>query len=80
MRNIKLLIDYDGTNYQGWQVQPKGPTLQGILEEKLGLLTGESIHLIGSGRTDAGVHAIRPGSPLQNPEPNGCPFDAKGAQ
>jgi len=58
MRNIKLLIDYDGTNYQGWQVQPKGPTIQGILEEKLSLLTGESIRLIGSGRTDAGVHAL----------------------
>jgi tRNA pseudouridine38-40 synthase len=58
MRNIKLLIDYDGANYQGWQVQPKGPTIQGIIEEKLGLLTGESIRLIGSGRTDAGVHAL----------------------
>jgi tRNA pseudouridine38-40 synthase len=58
MRNIKLLIEYDGTNYQGWQVQPKGPTLQGILEEKLGLLTGEAIQLFGSGRTDSGVHAL----------------------
>jgi len=58
MRNIRLLIEYDGTNYQGWQVQPKGPTIQGILEEKLGLLTGERVHLIGSGRTDSGVHAL----------------------
>jgi tRNA pseudouridine38-40 synthase len=58
MRNIKLLIEYDGTNYLGWQVQPKGPTIQGILEEKLGLLTGEKIRLFGSGRTDSGVHAI----------------------
>jgi tRNA pseudouridine38-40 synthase len=58
MRNIKLLIEYDGTNYQGWQVQPKGPTIQGVLEEKLGLLTGESIQLFGSGRTDSGVHAL----------------------
>jgi tRNA pseudouridine38-40 synthase len=58
MRNIKLLIEYDGTNYQGWQIQPKGPTLQGILEEKLGLLTGEAIQLFGSGRTDSGVHAL----------------------
>jgi tRNA pseudouridine38-40 synthase len=58
MRNIKLLIEYDGTNYLGWQVQPKGPTIQGILEEKLGLLTGEKIQLFGSGRTDSGVHAI----------------------
>ncbi len=58
MRNIKLLIEYDGTNYLGWQVQPKGPTIQGILEEKLGLLTGETIQLFGSGRTDSGVHAL----------------------
>ena len=58
MRNIKLLIEYDGTNYLGWQVQPKGPTIQGVLEEKLGLLTGEPIQLFGSGRTDSGVHAF----------------------
>src|SRR3972149_2868765 len=58
MRNIKLLIEYDGTNYLGWQVQPKGPTIQGILEEKLGLLTGQPVQLFGSGRTDSGVHAL----------------------
>jgi tRNA pseudouridine38-40 synthase len=58
MRTIKLLIEYDGTNYQGWQVQPKGPTIQGILEEKLGLLTGKPVQLFGSGRTDSGVHAL----------------------
>jgi tRNA pseudouridine38-40 synthase len=58
MRNIKLLIEYDGTNYQGWQVQPKGSTLQGMIEEKLAHLTGETIHLVGSGRTDAGAHAF----------------------
>jgi tRNA pseudouridine38-40 synthase len=58
MRNIKLLIEYDGTNYQGWQVQPEGPTIQGMLEEKLSRLTGERVHLIGSGRTDSGAHAL----------------------
>ena len=58
LRNIKLLIEYDGTNYQGWQVQPKGRTIQGILEEKLGLLTGQPVQLFGSGRTDSGVHAL----------------------
>ena len=58
MRNIKLLIEYDGTNYLGWQVQPKGSTIQGILEEKLGLLTREPVRLFGSGRTDSGVHAF----------------------
>ncbi len=58
MRNIKLLIEYDGTHYLGWQVQPNGQTIQGLIEEKLGILTGEKIHIIGSGRTDAGVHAL----------------------
>jgi tRNA pseudouridine38-40 synthase len=58
MRNIKLLIEYDGTNYLGWQVQVRGLTIQGVIEEKLARLTGEKIHLIGSGRTDAGAHAL----------------------
>jgi tRNA pseudouridine38-40 synthase len=58
MRNIKLLIEYDGTRYLGWQVQSKGSTIQGMIEEKLGRITGETVHLIGSGRTDSGVHAF----------------------
>lgn len=58
MRNIRLLIEYDGTNYLGWQVQPKGLTIQGILEEKIALLTGQPVQLFGSGRTDSGVHAL----------------------
>ncbi len=58
MRNIKLLIEYDGTNYLGWQVQAMGLTIQGMIEEKLKLLTGENIRLIGSGRTDSGAHAL----------------------
>src|SRR4030042_1046953 len=58
MRTIKLLIEYDGTNYLGWQVQARGLTIQGMIEEKLKLLTGESVRLIGSGRTDAGAHAF----------------------
>lgn len=58
MRNIKLVIEYDGKNYQGWQVQPKGPTVQGVIEEQLRRLTGEPVHLVASGRTDGGVHAM----------------------
>ena len=58
MRNIQLFIEYDGTHYLGWQVQAKGPTLQGTIEEKIALITREKVNLIGSGRTDAGVHAI----------------------
>jgi tRNA pseudouridine38-40 synthase len=52
------MIEYDGTNYQGWQVQPKGLTVQGVIEEKLALIVGETIHVISSGRTDSGVHAF----------------------
>lgn len=58
MRNLKLLIQYDGTRYKGWQSQENsGKTIQGKLEEILGRITGETIDLKGSGRTDAGVHA-----------------------
>lgn len=58
MRTIKLLIEYDGKNYQGWQAQPRGPTIQGMLEEKIELFTGEQVHLVASGRTDSGTHAF----------------------
>ena len=58
MRTLKLVIEYDGTDYLGWQVQPKGPTLQGALEEKLALITGERPRVTASGRTDAGAHAL----------------------
>ncbi|MFB3884710.1 MAG: tRNA pseudouridine(38-40) synthase TruA [Thermodesulfobacteriota bacterium] len=58
MRNIRLLIEYDGTNYLGWQIQPKGSTIQGMIEEKLERITGERVHVIGSGRTDSGTHAF----------------------
>jgi tRNA pseudouridine38-40 synthase len=57
MRNIKLVIEYDGTNYSGWQVQENGPSIQGPIERVLSAITGERIKLHGSGRTDAGVHA-----------------------
>lgn len=57
MRNLKLTIAYDGTHYLGWQVQPKGKTIQGVLEKKLTLITGEAVRLQAAGRTDTGVHA-----------------------
>ena len=59
MRNLKLVIEYDGTNYHGWQRQGHHVTIQGILEEKIGVFTRETVTVIGSGRTDAGVHALR---------------------
>ncbi|AEH45242.1 tRNA pseudouridine synthase A [Thermodesulfatator indicus DSM 15286] len=58
MRNIKLTISYDGTNYLGWQKQKVGPTIQGVLEDTLKRLLGHKIKLRAAGRTDAGVHAL----------------------
>jgi len=57
LRNIKLNIEYDGTDFAGWQFQPEQRTVQGLLEEKLFLMLEEKISILGSGRTDAGVHA-----------------------
>ncbi len=58
MINIKLVIEYVGTHYHGWQRQPLLPTLQGILEGCIAKISGEKVNLIGAGRTDAGVHAL----------------------
>lgn len=58
MRRVKLTLQYDGTAYHGWQVQPNGITVQGLLQEAIFRLTGERVLVAGSGRTDAGVHAI----------------------
>lgn len=58
MRNILLTIEYDGTNYFGWQKQPNKKTIQGVIEQAIKKITGEDVKLVGSGRTDAGVHAL----------------------
>ncbi|MCX5894088.1 MAG: hypothetical protein NTW80_14200 [Deltaproteobacteria bacterium] len=58
LRNIRLQLEYDGTRYHGWQRQKGDLSLQQVLEEALERLTGEKSALIGSGRTDAGVHAL----------------------
>jgi tRNA pseudouridine38-40 synthase len=57
MRNIKLTIEYDGTDYHGWQSQANAISVQGVLEKALKTLTGEDCPLTGASRTDAGVHA-----------------------
>ena len=57
-RNLKLTLSYDGTDFSGWQVQPDAPTIQGTLASAIGRLTGENVLPQGSGRTDAGVHAL----------------------
>jgi len=58
MFRYQILIEYVGTNFRGWQIQKKGKTIQGILQDKISKLLREKIILIGSGRTDTGVHAI----------------------
>ena len=57
LRTLKLTIEYDGTLYHGWQVQPGFKTIQGILQNRLSRILGHSVNVYGSGRTDAGVHA-----------------------
>jgi tRNA pseudouridine38-40 synthase len=57
-RNLKITLAYDGSEFHGWQVQPGYPTVQGALAECLGRITGENALPQGSGRTDAGVHAL----------------------
>ena len=58
MKNYKLTIKYDGTNYAGWQIQKNSDTVQKQITSALEILTKEKINLIGSGRTDSGVHAM----------------------
>ncbi|MFH1052580.1 MAG: tRNA pseudouridine(38-40) synthase TruA [bacterium] len=57
MQTLILKIEYDGTNYGGWQIQPNAPTVQEEIQKAYFSLTGEQINLVGAGRTDAGVHA-----------------------
>ena len=57
MHNIRLVIQYDGTAYHGWQVQPGVITVEEVITDKLGRITGEKIKLSASARTDSGVHA-----------------------
>jgi tRNA pseudouridine38-40 synthase len=58
MRRIRITLSYDGTDYHGWQVQPGLATIQGVLEGVLAQIEGDVVHVDGSGRTDAGVHAL----------------------
>lgn len=58
MPRIKLTLEYDGTDYVGWQAQPNGPSIQAVMEKTLAELLGEPVSVESAGRTDAGVHAL----------------------
>ncbi len=58
MKNVKIIIEYDGTDYHGWQCQADLPTVQKTIEDAIRQITTEDVKITGSGRTDAGVHAI----------------------
>jgi len=58
MFRYQILVEYVGTSFRGWQIQKKGKTIQGLIQEKISKLLKEHVSLFGSGRTDAGVHAI----------------------
>ncbi len=58
MQNIKIIVEYDGTDFSGWQVQPGKRTVQGELEKALRIIFNRRIRVTGSGRTDTGVHAL----------------------
>jgi len=73
MRRIKIEVAYDGTDYHGWQVQPGLPTIQGTLEQVISEIEGKPVQVAGSGRTDAGVHALAQVAAfsIENPIPAG---------
>ncbi|HPD58241.1 MAG TPA: tRNA pseudouridine(38-40) synthase TruA [Smithellaceae bacterium] len=58
MRNFKMVVEYDGSAYRGWQRQKNGLSIQQVLEEAIKKITAQKVSVIGSGRTDAGVHAL----------------------
>ena len=72
MQNIKLTIEYVGTNYHGWQIQPLVPTIQGVLQAALRVALRAPVIPRGAARTDAGVHALGQVATFTSPDPVDC--------
>ena len=72
MRNIRLVSAYDGTDFCGWQRQPQAPSIQACLEDAIKKLTGADAQICGSGRTDAGVHAVHQVANFHTASPIPC--------
>lgn len=70
MRNIRLTIEYDGHDFNGWQKQPNKLNIQGEIEKAIETITKEEVELNASGRTDAGVHALRTSCKFQDRKSN----------
>lgn len=68
MNRYKLTIEFDGTNFSGWQIQPNAPTVEGSLEDAFSTILQSNIDLVGQGRTDAGVHALGQTAHLDLPQ------------
>jgi tRNA pseudouridine38-40 synthase len=71
-RTLKLTLAYDGTDFAGWQIQPHERTVQGTVQEILERIAGEPVTLFGSGRTDAGVHALGQVASFDTTSRHGC--------
>src|SRR6476646_10223885 len=77
--NYRLLIQYDGTDFHGWQVQDNDRTIQGELERVIGMLADAPVAVVGSGRTDAGVHAEGQVANVKIPGDRFTPAKLRGA-